>query len=109
MTASASPSPSATTATSRWATGSPSSTTATAWPRPCATRATARTSWPGDLAGRGSGAYIGPAMAQNSLGIDKAPGDTRVVVAMSGGVDSSVTAGGAQGAGSAVGGDAPTA
>jgi tRNA-specific 2-thiouridylase len=31
-------------------------------------------------------------MAQNSLGIDKAPGDTRVVVAMSGGVDSSVTA-----------------
>ena len=37
------------------------------------------------------GSYIGPAMA-NSLGIDKAPGDTRVVVAMSGGVDSSVTA-----------------
>ena len=31
-------------------------------------------------------------MAENSLGIDKAPGDTRVVVAMSGGVDSSVTA-----------------
>ena len=31
-------------------------------------------------------------MAGNSLGIDKAPGDTRVVVAMSGGVDSSVTA-----------------
>lgn len=28
----------------------------------------------------------------NSLGIDKAPGETRVVVAMSGGVDSSVTA-----------------
>ena len=28
----------------------------------------------------------------NSLGIDKAPGDTRVVVAMSGGVDSSVVA-----------------
>ncbi len=28
----------------------------------------------------------------NSLGIDKAPADTRVVVAMSGGVDSSVTA-----------------
>ena len=28
----------------------------------------------------------------NSLGIDKTPGDTRVVVAMSGGVDSSVTA-----------------
>ncbi|MAF49549.1 MAG: tRNA 2-thiouridine(34) synthase MnmA, partial [Rhodospirillaceae bacterium] len=28
----------------------------------------------------------------NSLGIDKAPEDTRVVVAMSGGVDSSVTA-----------------
>jgi tRNA-specific 2-thiouridylase len=31
-------------------------------------------------------------MASNSLGIDKSPGDTRVVVAMSGGVDSSVTA-----------------
>ena len=31
-------------------------------------------------------------MALNSLGIDKAPADTRVVVAMSGGVDSSVTA-----------------
>jgi tRNA-specific 2-thiouridylase len=31
-------------------------------------------------------------MAKNSLEIDKAPGDTRVVVAMSGGVDSSVTA-----------------
>ena len=31
-------------------------------------------------------------MAPNSLDIDKAPGDTRVVVAMSGGVDSSVTA-----------------
>jgi tRNA-specific 2-thiouridylase len=31
-------------------------------------------------------------MARNSLLIDKAPGDTRVVVAMSGGVDSSVTA-----------------
>lgn len=31
-------------------------------------------------------------MALNSLGIDKDPGDTRVVVAMSGGVDSSVTA-----------------
>jgi len=28
----------------------------------------------------------------NSLGLNKAPGDTRVVVAMSGGVDSSVTA-----------------
>ncbi|MBL8705525.1 MAG: hypothetical protein JNM30_11800, partial [Rhodospirillales bacterium] len=28
----------------------------------------------------------------NSLGIDKKPGDTRVVVAMSGGVDSAVTA-----------------
>ena len=28
----------------------------------------------------------------NSLGINKAPADTRVVVAMSGGVDSSVTA-----------------
>src|SRR6266702_842828 len=31
-------------------------------------------------------------MARNSLDIDKAPGATRVVVAMSGGVDSSVTA-----------------
>src|SRR3954465_7510987 len=31
-------------------------------------------------------------MARNSLSIDKAPGDTRVVVAMSGGVDSSVAA-----------------
>ncbi len=31
-------------------------------------------------------------MARNALDIDKAPGDTRVVVAMSGGVDSSVTA-----------------
>jgi tRNA-specific 2-thiouridylase len=31
-------------------------------------------------------------MARNSLDIDKVPGDTRVVVAMSGGVDSSVTA-----------------
>jgi tRNA-specific 2-thiouridylase len=31
-------------------------------------------------------------MARNSLGIDKLPADTRVVVAMSGGVDSSVTA-----------------
>src|SRR5262249_22238912 len=31
-------------------------------------------------------------MARNSLDIDKTPGDTRVVVAMSGGVDSSVTA-----------------
>ena len=31
-------------------------------------------------------------MARNSLDIDKPPGDTRVVVAMSGGVDSSVTA-----------------
>jgi tRNA-specific 2-thiouridylase len=31
-------------------------------------------------------------MARNSLDLDKAPGDTRVVVAMSGGVDSSVTA-----------------
>jgi len=43
-----------------------------------------------------SDAYIGLAMSRpsvlNSLGIDKAPADTRVVVAMSGGVDSSVTA-----------------
>ena len=30
-----------------------------------------------------------PRCATNSLGLDKAPGDTRVVVAMSGGVDSS--------------------
>ena len=36
--------------------------------------------------------YIGPAMARNSLEIDKSPTDTRVVVAMSGGVDSSVAA-----------------
>src|SRR5262245_18553562 len=41
---------------------------------------------------RAPSAYIGAAMARNSLEIDKAPGDTRVVVAMSGGVDSSVTA-----------------
>ena len=33
-----------------------------------------------------------PRCATNSLGLDKAPGDTRVVVAMSGGVDSSVVA-----------------
>ncbi|WP_422013334.1 tRNA 2-thiouridine(34) synthase MnmA [Reyranella sp.] len=33
-----------------------------------------------------------PLSSLNSLGIDKAPADTRVVVAMSGGVDSSVTA-----------------
>lgn len=39
-----------------------------------------------------AGAYIGSAMARNSLDIDKSPADTRVVVAMSGGVDSSVTA-----------------
>ena len=32
-------------------------------------------------------------MTLNSLGFDKAPEDTRVVVAMSGGVDSSVVAG----------------
>jgi len=31
-------------------------------------------------------------MALNSLGFDKSPADTRVVVAMSGGVDSSVVA-----------------
>ncbi len=39
-------------------------------------------------------AYPTPAHAAglNSLGLDKAPGDCRVVVAMSGGVDSSVTA-----------------
>jgi tRNA-specific 2-thiouridylase len=46
----------------------------------------------GPVAQAPSRAYIGPAMARNSLDIDKAPGDTRVVVAMSGGVDSSVTA-----------------
>ena len=44
------------------------------------------------MAGVDGAAYIGRAMARNSLDIDKAPGDTRVVVAMSGGVDSSVTA-----------------
>ena len=37
-------------------------------------------------------AYMAAVMTSNSLDIDKAPGDTRVVVAMSGGVDSSVTA-----------------
>ena len=42
-TASRSPSPSATTATSRWATGWRSSTTATAWPRSSATPAAAAT------------------------------------------------------------------
>ena len=31
-------------------------------------------------------------MRMNSLGLEKEPGETRVVVAMSGGVDSSVTA-----------------
>ena len=31
-------------------------------------------------------------MAKNSLGLESSPADTRVVVAMSGGVDSSVTA-----------------
>ena len=31
-------------------------------------------------------------MIMNSLGLEKEPGETRVVVAMSGGVDSSVTA-----------------
>ncbi|MEA2844751.1 MAG: tRNA-uridine 2-sulfurtransferase, partial [Rhodospirillaceae bacterium] len=46
----------------------------------------------GEVAEGRRGAYIGRAMAKNSLDIDKAPGDTRVVVAMSGGVDSSVTA-----------------
>src|SRR6478752_162926 len=40
----------------------------------------------------GRRAYIAAAMARNSLDLDMAPGDTRVVVAMSGGVDSSVTA-----------------
>ena len=48
------------------------------------------------MARAASGAYIGPAMARNSLDLDLdlpgAPGNTRVVVAMSGGVDSSVTA-----------------
>ncbi len=42
---------------------------------------------PGDSAGEGS--IVRP---MNALHIDKAPGDTRVVVAMSGGVDSSATA-----------------
>ena len=40
----------------------------------------------------GGGAYIAGAMARNSLGLEKTPADTRIVVAMSGGVDSSVTA-----------------
>ncbi len=35
---------------------------------------------------------MSPPSSLNSLGLDKAPADTRVVVAMSGGVDSSVTA-----------------
>src|SRR5258707_1353677 len=87
--ASRSPSPRATTATSRWATGWRSSMTAMAWPRPSATPAAAAIS---RLASLRRAAYIGRAMAKNSLGIDKAPGDTRVLVAMSGGVDSSVTA-----------------
>ena len=46
----------------------------------------------GEVAEGRRGSYIGPVMARNSLDLDKAPGDTRVVVAMSGGVDSSVTA-----------------
>jgi tRNA-specific 2-thiouridylase len=46
----------------------------------------------GEVAEGRRGPYIGPGMARNSLDIDKAPADTRVVVAMSGGVDSSVTA-----------------
>src|ERR1700722_5963513 len=77
-------------ATSRWATGWRSSMTAMAWPRPSATPAAGATS--SRLASLRRAAYIGPAMTENSLGIEKAPGDTRVVVAMSGGVDSSVTA-----------------
>src|SRR5258707_10982837 len=60
-----------------------------AWPRPSATPAAAAIS---RLASLRRAAYIGRAMARNSLDIDKAPGDTRVLVAMSGGVDSSVTA-----------------
>jgi tRNA-specific 2-thiouridylase len=46
----------------------------------------------GEVAEGRRGTYIGREMALNSLGLGKAPGDTRVVVAMSGGVDSSVTA-----------------
>src|SRR3981081_987806 len=64
--------------------------TAMAWPRASATPVAVAIS---RLASLRRAAYIGRAMAKNSLGIDKAPGDTRVVVAMSGGVDSSVTAG----------------
>src|SRR3981081_4644649 len=63
--------------------------TAMAWPRASATPVAVAIS---RLASLRRAAYIGRAMAKNSLGIDKAPGDTRVVVAMSGGVDSSVTA-----------------
>src|SRR5260370_7767368 len=88
--ASRSPSPSTTTATSRWATGGRSSMTAMAWPRPSAIPAAGAIN--SRMASVRRAAYIGRAMTQNSLGIDKAPGDTRVVVAMSGGVDSSVTA-----------------
>ena len=47
--------------------------------------------WPSALAVAYPGADTHIA-AMNSLGIEKAPQDTRVVVAMSGGVDSSVTA-----------------
>ena len=39
-----------------------------------------------------SEAHAADSSAPNSLGFFKAPGETRVVVAMSGGVDSSVTA-----------------
>ena len=55
------------------------------WARPMRAFSTCR--WP-------ERPYILPAMTEplNSLGIDKLPKDTRVVVAMSGGVDSSVTA-----------------
>jgi tRNA-specific 2-thiouridylase len=43
-------------------------------------------------AGAGAAPLVADRAAFNSLGIAKAPADTRVVVAMSGGVDSSVTA-----------------
>ncbi|HUZ66767.1 MAG TPA: asparagine synthase-related protein, partial [Beijerinckiaceae bacterium] len=46
-----------------------------------------------NLAPLGDGTECGGALARrNSLGLTKAPQDTRVVVAMSGGVDSSVVA-----------------
>src|SRR5690606_17570892 len=52
-------------------------------------RTDARPGAGGVIASAGPGAIV---RAMNSLGIDKPPAETRVVVAMSGGVDSSVVA-----------------